>query len=118
MVNFDEEMRALIERCPGARGAAIIDPDGIPVAVRPDEGALEALGTEFAAIVGGVERAGREFRHGGLQQLSVHAENAVVILTSLSAGYCLVLVLDRDSVAGKGRFLSRLTGQRLYSEFV
>ena len=42
----------------------------------------------------------------------------MVILTSLAAGYFLVLVLNRDGLAGKGRFLSRLTGERLYSEFV
>jgi predicted regulator of Ras-like GTPase activity (Roadblock/LC7/MglB family) len=117
-VNFQDAMQLLMERCPGARGAAIVDPDGIPVVVTPEEGTLEALGTEFAAIVGGVDRTGREFHHGGLQQLSVYAENAVVILTSLAAGYFLVLVLNRDGLAGKGRFLSRLTGERLHSEFV
>jgi predicted regulator of Ras-like GTPase activity (Roadblock/LC7/MglB family) len=97
-------MKELVERCPGARGAAIVDPDGIPVVVLPDEATLEALGTEFASII--------------VQQLSVYAENAVVILTSLAAGYSLVLVLNRDGLAGKGRFMSRLTGERLYSEFV
>ena len=117
-MKFDDAMRDLIDRCPGARGAAIVDPDGIPVVVEPDESTLEALGTEFAAIVGGVDRAGREFHHGGLQQLSVFTQNAVVILTSLAAGYFLVLVLDRDAVAGKGRFLSRLAGERLHAEFI
>jgi predicted regulator of Ras-like GTPase activity (Roadblock/LC7/MglB family) len=111
-------MQGLLERCPGAQGAAIVDPDGIPVTVHPDDSALEALGTEFSSIVGGVERTGREFHHGGLQQLSVYAENAVVILTSLAAGYFMVLVLNRDGLAGKGRFLSRLAGERLYSEFI
>jgi predicted regulator of Ras-like GTPase activity (Roadblock/LC7/MglB family) len=109
---FDSEMRGLLERCRGARGAAIVDPDGIPVAVSPDDSSLEALGTEFSSIVSGVERAGREFHHGGLRQLSV------VILTALAAGYFLVLVLSRDGIPGQGRFLSRLTGERLYSEFV
>ena len=56
----DNEMRELLERCPGARGAAIVDPDGIPVAVNPDDAALEALGTEFSSIVSGVERAGSD----------------------------------------------------------
>ena len=111
-------MENLLARVPGARGAAIVDPDGIPVVVTPDEGTLEALGTEFAGIVGGVERTGREFHHGGLQQLSIYTEHAVVVLTALAAGYFLVLVLNRDGPAGKGRFLSRLTGERLYSEFV
>jgi predicted regulator of Ras-like GTPase activity (Roadblock/LC7/MglB family) len=117
-VTFNDEMQTLLERCPGAQGAAIVDPDGIPVAVDPHDSTLEALGTEFSSIVSGVERAGHEFHHGGLQQLSVYAENAVVILTSLAAGYFLVLVLNREGLAGKGRFLSRLTGERLYSEFV
>jgi len=117
-VNFSDAMENLLERVPGARGAAIVDPDGIPVVVKPDEGGLEALGTEFAAIVGGVERTGREFHHGGLQQLSIYAENAVVVLTALASGYFLVLVLNRDGLAGKGRFLCRLTGERLHSEFL
>ena len=117
-MNFEDAMQSLIDRCPGARGAAIIDPDGIPVVVMPDDSSLEALGAELATIVGGVDRAGREFHHGGLRQLSVQAEKAVVILTSLAAGYFLVLVLNRDGIPGKGRFLSRLTGERLHSEFV
>ena len=117
-MNFDDELRQLMDRCPGAQGAAIVDPDGIPVVVNPDDRALEALGTEFAAIVGGIDRTGKEFHHGGLQQLSVYAENALVILTSLAAGYFLVLVLDREGLGGKGRFLCRVSGERLYSEFV
>ncbi len=117
-MKLDDAMETLVRRCPGARGAAIVDPDGIPVVMMPEESQLEALGTEFAAIVGGIERAGQEFHHGGLQQLSVYAENAVVILTSLAAGYFLVLVLNREAPVGKGRYLSRLTGERLHSEFV
>ena len=117
-MNFEEAMKALVGRCPGARGAAIMDPDGIPVVLSPNDPTLEALGTELASVVVGVERTGREFEHGELQQLSVYAENAVVVLTGLAAGYFLMLVLNRDGLVGKGRFLSRLTGERLYSEFV
>jgi predicted regulator of Ras-like GTPase activity (Roadblock/LC7/MglB family) len=117
-VRLDEEVRSLVDRCPGARGAAIVGPDGIPVVVVPDEAALEALGAEFASVMGRVEAAGREFHHGGLQQLSVYTENAALVLTPLASGYFLVLVLSRDALAGQGRFLSRLTGERVYSEFV
>jgi predicted regulator of Ras-like GTPase activity (Roadblock/LC7/MglB family) len=117
-VNFSSEIARLVERCPGARGAAIVDPDGIPVAATPADRSLEALGTELAAVVAGIDRTGREFDHGKLEQLSVWAENAQVILTSLAAGYFLLLVLDRGALAGKGRLASRLVGARLYSEFV
>ncbi|MFV2072843.1 MAG: roadblock/LC7 domain-containing protein [Thermoanaerobaculales bacterium] len=117
-MNFDDSVKGLLERCPGARGAAIVDPDGIPVVVRPREGSLEALGAELATVVRDLSEAAREFHHGDLEQFSVYAEDAIIILTTMAAGYFLVLVLDRDGIAGKGRFLSRLTGARLYSEFI
>jgi len=117
-VNFEAEIVKLVDRCPGSRGAAIVDPDGIAVATSPADRSLEALGTELAAVVAGLDRTGREFDHGSLEQLSVWAEDCLLILTSLAAGYFLLLVLDRSALAGKGRLLSRLVGARLYSEFV
>jgi predicted regulator of Ras-like GTPase activity (Roadblock/LC7/MglB family) len=117
-VNFDDVVAELLERCPGADGAAVVDPDGIPVVVAPRNGDLDALSAEFASIVKSLEQAGREFRHGRMQQLSVFAENAIVILTSIAAGYFLMLVMNRDGLVGKARMLSRLTSERLHSEFV
>jgi predicted regulator of Ras-like GTPase activity (Roadblock/LC7/MglB family) len=117
-VNFDQAVTELIERCPGAAGAAVFDPDGIPVVVAPKKGKLEGMSAEFAAIVKRLAQAGREFEHGALQQLSVYAENTVVILTSIAAGYFLMMVMDRRGLVGKARFLSRLTSERLYTEFV
>jgi predicted regulator of Ras-like GTPase activity (Roadblock/LC7/MglB family) len=111
-------MHNLLESCPGARGAAIVDPDGIPVVVAPPDGSLEILGAEVATILRDLAEAAREFRHGRLEQCSINAEDATIILTTITAGYFLVLVLARNGLAGKGRFLSRLTRSRLYSEFV
>jgi predicted regulator of Ras-like GTPase activity (Roadblock/LC7/MglB family) len=117
-VNFDAIVTELCERCPGARGVAIVDPDGIPVSVTPRDANMEALGAEFASILRDVDQAGREFRHGSLLQFSVFAADAIVVLTAISAGYFILLVLGRDGLVGKSRFLSRLAGERLHSEFV
>jgi len=117
-VNFEDSMQQLMEECPGARGAAIVDPDGIPVAVTPREDSLEALGAELATILRDLAEAAREFQHGSLNQCSVFAEEATIVLTTIAAGYFLVLVLGRDGPAGKGRFLSRVARERLYSEFI
>ena len=117
-MNFDAAVADLLDRCPGAGGVAVFDPDGIPVVTTPKEGNLEGLSAEFASIVKSLEQAGREFQHGRLQQLSVYAENAVVILTSIAAGYFLMLIVDRHGLVGKARLLSRLTSERLYTEFV
>ena len=117
-MNFDAVVMELIDRCPGAGGAAVFDPDGIPVVASPKDGNLEGMSAEFASIVKSLEQAGREFQHGQLQQLSVFAENTVVILTSIAAGYFLMLIMDRQGMVGKARLLSRLTSERLYTEFV
>jgi predicted regulator of Ras-like GTPase activity (Roadblock/LC7/MglB family) len=111
-------MQRLMDDCPGAQGAAIVGPDGIPVVVTPREGSLETLGVELAAILRDLAKAAREFQHGRLEQCSVFAEDAIIILTTINAGYFLILVMSRDSLAGKGRFQSRVVGGRLYSEFI
>jgi predicted regulator of Ras-like GTPase activity (Roadblock/LC7/MglB family) len=117
-VNFDEVMTELLRRCPGADGAAVVDPDGMPVVVTPKDGNFEGLSAEFASIVKALEQAGREFQHGQLQQLSVFTENTVVILTSIAAGYFLMVLMDRHGLVGKARLHSRLASERLHSEFV
>ena len=117
-MTFEESMKELLESCPGARGAAIVDPDGIPVVVNPEDESLEVLGAELATILHDLAEAARELQHGQLEQCSVFAEDAVIILTTIAAGYFLMLVVSRDGLAGKGRFLSRLTSARLYSEFI
>lgn len=116
-MSFDEVVSDLLHGCPEARGAAIVDPDGIPVVAYPSGSALEVLCAEFASILREVGQAGREFHHGALRQFSVHAERVIIILTSLAEGYFLLLVLDTGAVVGRARFLSRVAGERLYPEF-
>ncbi|MCD4750300.1 MAG: roadblock/LC7 domain-containing protein [Thermoanaerobaculales bacterium] len=117
-MNFDDSVRDLLECCPGATVAAIVDPDGIPVVVYPFTPELETLGAELAAMIGEINAAGRELDHGAMRQFSVTTEKAQIVLTTMSGGYFLVLLLDCDAVTGKACFQSRLTGERLYSEFV
>ncbi len=117
-MSFDDAVRELIERCPGASGAAIVDPDGIPVTVIPSGAGIDALGAEMATIVRGVDEAGREFNHGPLEQFSVFTAESVVILTIMASGYFLLLIMNRGGIVGKGRYLSRLIRERLYSEFI
>lgn len=108
----------LINACPGAVGAAIVDPDGIPVVVQPREASLDDVGAEFATIIREVDEAERELQHGKLEQLIVTADRSVLIVTLMNEGYYLVLQLRPGGLVGKGRFLSRVTGEKLYSEFI
>ena len=117
-MSFDEVVADLLRRCPGSRGAAVVDPDGIPVLSSPRTSSIEVLAAEFASILRGVTEAGRELSHGELRQFWVRAENAEVIVTSLAGGYFLLLLLEPAGLSGRGRFLSRLAGERLHSEFI
>ena len=117
-MNFEDVLESLLERCPDARGAAIVDPDGIAVAVQPDGGVPETVCVEFAAIIGQVMSAGREFQHGQLRQLSVISDRALVMVTVLAAGYFLLLLHQDGGLPGRSRFLSRLVAERIHSEFV
>lgn len=117
-MSLEETVSTLFESCPGASAAAIIDPDGIPVAFAPPESDVEELGAELSTVLRDVLQAERELQHGRLQQFTIQAEAAEVVVTPLGSGYFLVVVLGRDGVAGKARFLSRLIGTRIYAEFV
>jgi len=117
-VNFEESLQQLMEDCPGARASAIVDPDGIPVVVTPRDGSLETLGAELATILRDLAESAREFQHGRLEQCSVFAGDATIVLTTIASGYFLLVVVGRDGMAGKCRFLSRLASERLHSEFI
>ena len=115
---FDETVREVVERCPGVRGAVIIDSDGIPVVTVDEDGRLEDLAAEYSTVVREIQRAARELDHGELAQVTVEAELLTVVLTSIATGYYLVVLLGSGGLLGKARFLSKLAGARLHTEFI
>jgi predicted regulator of Ras-like GTPase activity (Roadblock/LC7/MglB family) len=117
-VTFDDAVQDLLTRCPGSRSVAIVAPDGIPVVVEPHAYEMETLGAELATIVKDMDSSGEELQHGRLQQFTVEAENAQVLLTTMTEGYFLLMVLDSDAVIGRARFACRVAGERLRSEFL
>ena len=116
-MKFEAEIAELVQACPGARGAALMDSDGIPVVTHPQSSTLEAVAAEFATVIREVDRSGREFQHGRLQQLLVRTEVAAVIFTEVARDCFLLVLLDADGSAGKARFLSRLVAGRLHADF-
>ncbi len=115
---FESALGEVLERCPGARGAVIVDADGIPVASVDETDRLEELAAEYSAALREIQRAARELDHGDLEQVTVEAQEVTVVLTGITAEYFLVLLLASNALRGKARFLSRLASRRLYSEFI
>jgi len=117
-MTFDEVLKGVLDACPGARAGAIVDRDGIPLVVEPDRPELEALCAEMAGLIRDLSQAGRELDHGTLKQLSTVNENAQIVLTTMAAGYFLVVEMEPGAVAGRARLAGRLAGERLFSEFL
>lgn len=117
-MTFQETVKDILQSCPGATAAAIIDPDGIPVVVEPFEPDIEVLGAEMAGMVREMNQAGRELDHGGLRQFSAAAERVQIVLTTMASGYFLMVLMEPNAVTGRVRLASRLAGERLHSEFI
>lgn len=115
---FEAAVREVVERCPGAQAAAIVDADGIPVVAVGGDDRLEELAAQYSTVLREIQRAARELNHGQLRQVQVEAESLGVVLTAISAGYFLILLLQSSAIKGQARFLCRLASQRLYSEFI
>jgi len=106
----------LLENCPDAEGAALMDPDGIPVLVEPRSYDVEVLGAEMASMVQEMAAASRELQHGSLKQLEVATEKQKLLLTTIVEGYFLLLFMEAQAVAGRAKFYSRVAREALYSE--
>ncbi len=117
-MEFEATVSEVVERCPGAQAAAIVDADGIPVVVVGGEEHLEELGAQYSTVLREIERAARELDHGKLQQVQVEADSLAVVLTAISAGYFLIVLLHSSAIMGQARFVCRLASQRLYPEFI
>ncbi len=117
-MTFEETVKDILETCPGTNAVAIIDPDGIPVVVKPLTPEVEVLGAEMAALIREMNDAGRELDHGALRQFSAAAERVQIVLTMMAAGYFLMVLMEPDAVTGRARLASRLAGERLHSEFI
>lgn len=113
-----EALERLLFQCPGAEAAALMDPDGIPVLVEPRGADVEVLGAEMASMVVEMENASRGLQHGRLRQFQVGTDLEIIVLTTIAAGYFLMVFLKPDAVPGRVKFYSRVAREFLYSEFV
>jgi len=117
-LNFEENVRHVLDSCPGAHAVAIVDPDGIPVIVEPHQAEIEVLGAEMASLIREMNQAGSELDHGALRQFSAMADRVQIVLTTMAAGYFLIVLLEPNAVTGRARLASRLAGERLHAEFI
>ena len=118
---FKEMLDSIIERTEGSLGALIMGTDGIAVEKVFGEAGLDAnldvAAAEFTSLVRGAQRAGNDTGLGGLRELVVSLESAVMVMRLLSRDYFVVLALNSQGNLGRARFELRKVELKLAKEF-
>ena len=118
---FKELLDAIIERTEGSLGALIMGTDGIAVEKMIGEAGAEAnldvAAAEFTSLVRGAQRAGTDTGLGGLRELVVALDQAVMVMRLLSREYFVVLAINPEGNLGRARYELRKAELRLAKEF-
>jgi predicted regulator of Ras-like GTPase activity (Roadblock/LC7/MglB family) len=118
---FKEILEEVIERTEGSLGALIMGTDGIAVEKVLGEDGIEAnldvAAAEFTSTVRGAQRAGSDTGLGGLKEMVVSLESAILVMRLLSKDYFIVLAMGPESNLGRGRFELRKAELKLAKEF-
>ena len=103
---FAEQMQQLKSRIDGAIALSIVARDGMQVETlsdRPDLD-LEVLAAELMTQVRTISQNHQELKVGEVRHFSVTTDRLVLMVTSLTEEYFLLLVLAAGSNTGRARF--------------
>src|SRR5678815_5754642 len=118
---FKEMLEDIIGRTEGSLGALIMGTDGIAVEkVIGDAGMdanLDVAAAEFTSLVRSAQRAGIDSGLGGLRELVISLEGAIMVMRLLSRDYFVVLALNAHGNLGRARFELRKAELKLAKEF-
>ena len=78
---------------------------------------LDVAAAEFTTLVRSAQRAGVDTGLGGLRELVVSLEGAVMVMRLLSRDYFVVLALNAKGNIGRARFELRKAELKLAKEF-
>src|SRR5687768_16688007 len=98
-------LESIIERTEGSLGALIMGTDGIAVEKVLGQAGVEAnldvAAAECTSLVRGAQRAGLDTGLGGLRELVVSLEGAVMLMRLLSTDYFVVLAMGAGGNVGR-----------------
>lgn len=106
---------ALLDRLPGALGAAVVGPDGIPVTMVVRDPGLNLEWTAAAGIdlVHRTIAATPEGQGGPPEEITIAGDARLTILRSVGAGYFFCLVTGPGAIAGQARYEAWRAGLQL-----
>jgi len=103
---FAEILSRIGTSVPGSRGLMIIGVDGIPVEqwVSNQGINLDMVATEFTSLLKSSRHNSRDTGLGDLQQVSILADNGILLLSDLTPDYFMLFLLEPTGNLGRARF--------------
>lgn len=116
---FSEILKEVVNGTEGALGALIVGLDGIPVEEYTVSSVmdLQSMTVEYSSLLKEIEKGSQAAQMGSTKEVTVIADNAMVMLRRLNDEYFFVLAIKPDGNFGKGRFLLRMSVPKLLKEF-
>lgn len=116
---FEPQLQEFLDRVDGARLAALMGRDGLPLAwlarsdLAPES---EELLAEYSAIMRRIQTAASHLELGPLGEVSIEAGNLLTLLRPLDSSYYLAMVLEPEGNLGLARYLLKAKAPELLAE--
>ena len=115
---FTERLHAIMRAVEGARSVSVIGRDGIAVEriALADEPNLDLATAQFTDIAKKLQSANAELDAGELREMIQKTDRYIVILSSITPEYFLMMILSADGSLGRARYELRKAASAFYDE--
>jgi len=116
---FAETLKKVVDNLDGGMAAVVMGLDGIPVETyikAADRIDVNTVAMEFSFILSQIRKAGDSLAVGGLEELSVKAQQLTLVCRMLSPQYFVAIAMAPEGNFGKCRYLVRLAQPVLSAE--
>ena len=116
---FAETLKKVVDNVDGGLAAVVMGLDGIPVETyvrQSDRVDVNTVAMEFSFILGQVRKAGDSLAVGSLEELSVKAQQLMLVCRMISPQYFVAIAMAPEGNFGKARYLVRLATPTLVAQ--
>ena len=116
---FAETLKKVVDNLDGGMAAVVMGLDGIAVESyikAADRIDVNTVAMEFSFILSQIRKAGDSLAVGGLEELSVKAQQLTLVCRMLSPQYFVAIAMAPEGNFGKCRYLVRLAQPALAAE--
>ena len=116
---FAETLKKVVDNVEGGIAAVVMGLDGIPVETyvrQNDRVDVNTVAMEFSFILSQVRKAGDSLAVGSLEELSVKAQQLMLVCRMISPQYFVAIAMAPEGNFGKARYLARLATPTLVAQ--